>query len=83
MLVGNCYILYFSDFKKCFSTYEVIMDSLNDWEFPIQVNEGYGIFYSSKLNQILDIKEYEIRSIIDIKMKSYNNYSTIDNLITK
>lgn len=69
MLVGNYDVLYFHDYKKCFRTYEVILETLQEWDFPFQVNDGYVIYYNNKLNSILDIKKYEIRRFMNIKMK--------------
>ena len=72
MLVGNYDVLYFDDYKKCFSTYEIIIDSLKEWEFPFQVNDGYVIYYNPKLDEILNIKKYEIRRFMNIKMRWYS-----------
>ena len=69
MQVGNYDVLYFDDVETCFETYELIVDSFKDWERPYQVNEGYVIYYNSKLNEILDIENYEIRRFMNIKTK--------------
>jgi hypothetical protein len=67
MLPGNYDLIYFEDFKECFRTYEIIIDSLKEWEFPFQMNDGYVIYYNYKLDEILDIDKYEIRRIMNIK----------------
>lgn len=78
MLVGNYDIIYFDNYKECFNTYETIIDSLQEWEFPFQVNDGYVIYYNDKLNQILDIKKYEIRRFMNIKMRWHSDISQLD-----
>jgi hypothetical protein len=65
MQVGNYDILYFDDYKECFKTYEIIIDSLQEWSFPFQVNDGYVIYYNNKLDKILNIRDYDIRRIIN------------------
>jgi hypothetical protein len=67
MRAGNYDLIYFEDFKECFRTYEMIIDSLKEWEFPFQINDGYVIYYNHKLDEILDIDKYEIRRIMNIK----------------
>ena len=69
MQVGNYDVLYFDDVESCFETYGLIVHSFKDWERPYQVNEGYVIYYNSKLNEILDIENYEIRRFMNIKTK--------------
>jgi hypothetical protein len=69
MQVGNYDVLYFEDVESCFETYGLIVDSFKDWERPYQVNEGYVIYYNPKLNEILDIENYEIRRFMNIKTK--------------
>jgi hypothetical protein len=73
MQVGNYDVLYFNDVESCFETYGLIVDSFKDWERPYQVNEGYVIYYNSKLNEILDIENYEIRRIMNVKMNLFND----------
>ena len=73
MQVGNYDVLYFNDVESCFETYGLIVDSFKDWERPYQVNEGYVIYYNSKLNNILDIENYEIRRIMNVKMNLFND----------
>jgi len=78
MLVGNYDVLYFDDYKKYFKTYELIIDSLQEWDFPFQVNDGYVIYYNSKLDKILDIKKYEIRRFMNIKMRWHSDIPVLD-----
>jgi hypothetical protein len=73
MQVGNYDVLYFNDVESCFETYGLIVDSFKDWERPYQVNEGYVIYYNPKLNEILDIENYEIRRIMNVKMNLFND----------
>jgi hypothetical protein len=73
MQVGNYDVIYFDDVESCFETYGLIVDSFKDWERPYQVNEGYVIYYNSKLNEILDIENYEIRRIMNVKMNLFNS----------
>jgi hypothetical protein len=73
MQVGNYDVIYFDDVDSCFETYGLIVDSFKDWERPYQVNEGYVIYYNSKLNEILDIENYEIRRIMNVKMNLFNS----------
>ena len=73
MLVGNFKILYFEDFRECFTTYEIIIFNLNfpnnstdiKWDFPYQINDGYAIVYKPELDKILNIDNYEIRWVMN------------------
>ena len=72
MQAGNFKILYFEDFRECFKVYELIVVSTDiKWEFPFQINDGYGIVYNSKLDKILDMDNYETRWV----MNPFNNQS--------
>ena len=78
MRVGNYDFIYFDDHKECFRTYEVIIDSLKEWEFPFQVNDGYAIYYNDRLDKILDIEKYDIRRVMNIKMRWHSDIPVID-----
>ena len=73
MPVGNFKILYFKKYVDCFMTYDRIMEKINypnyskniKWDFPLEINDGYGIIYRPELDNMLDIDNYEIRWVMN------------------
>jgi hypothetical protein len=73
MLVGNYDVIYFDDVDSCFETYGVITNTFKDWDRPFSLNDGYVIYYNHKLDDILDIKDYKIRRIMNPYMNLFNS----------